>query len=338
MTSVDVECAWVFSDLGHVWRGMIFSGSDVQRLLQAAREVGVLADITVQPLENSFTALILKPVPEQWKLLSESIEIDSQFKRTYRPESVDKVAEAKNLPRLSEDKITEMTELFNLYDREGTGKLSLEEFEQALQSTWEDMPSSQEVQSDFNAADSGSKGFITLQDFINWLQKTMWVDFQDLAKGASHGYSRFSSKVKVNRRDGLLGFVSDKTLVEITAKKVGKSRRPNFANEFAAQQARSSRCASKSIGDRTAGTLNRPIGPVWRPRVSTAPRRSQSATPTLAASSFHSSPIMNATSRRGHRPMSSAGSKLPSTDVLVSRTSSAGSVLHRPFSALQPGR
>jgi len=234
-----------------------------------------------------------------------------------------------------------MTELFNLYDREGTGKLSLEEFEQALQSTWEDMPSSQEVQSDFNSADSGSKGYITLQDFINWLQKTMWVDFQDLAKGASHGYSKFSSKAKGNRRDGLLGFVSDKTLVEITAKKIGRNSRPNFANEFAAQQARYSRCASKSIGDRTAGTLNRPIGPVWRPRVSTAPRRSQSATPTLAASSFHSSPIMNATSRRGHRPMSSAGSKLPSTDVLVSRTSFAGSALQtaqRPFSPLQPRR
>jgi hypothetical protein len=157
------------------------------------------------------------------------------------------------LPRLSEDKITEMTELFNLYDREGTGKLSLEEFEQALQSTWEDMPSSQEVQSDFNSADSGSKGYITLQDFINWLQKTMWVDFQDLAKGASHGYSKFSSKAKGNRRDGLLGFVSDKTLVEITAKKIGRNSRPNFANEFAAQQARYSRCAPKSIHRRQDG-------------------------------------------------------------------------------------
>lgn len=229
-----------------------------------------------------------------------------------------------------------MTELFNLYDREGSGRLSLDAFERALQSTWEDMPSSQEVLSDFDSADTGSKGYITLQDFINWLQKTMWVDFQDLAKGASHGYSKYLSKVRINRREGMLGFVTDKTLVEISAKsakKMGRSRnrRPNFVNEFAAQQARSSRRSALSIADRVSGTLNRPIGPVWRPRVCSSPPRSQSASPLIASSSSPSSPLL--ANRRNTRPVTSAMSRLTSAESRMSRTSSQA----RPFSPLHSG-
>lgn len=207
--------------------------------------------------------------------------LDLQLRNTFRDGSGEaEAAEAKKLPPLSEDKVQEITELFNLYDTDGMGMLDFASFERVILETWEDKPTMQEIKHLFEEADASGKGYMNLADFVNWLQKTLWVDFMELSKGGSHGYCKFIGKSQVSkraRRGGMHETVINKTLIEISVKGNGSRTRsnfrPTFLENFIIQQTKATRLSElrgEIFGEnghapRMSNTLNRPRGPLWRP-------------------------------------------------------------------------
>ena len=107
----------------------------------------------------------------------------------YDPEEEPTSQRKGDIKELHETRVSELVDVFRVYDRRGTGRLTAEDFVAAVQALWEFPPPAEEIRAFFSGADPYSRGYITPTDWVNWLQQTTYITLAELSKGLRHKYA-----------------------------------------------------------------------------------------------------------------------------------------------------
>eukprot|EP00802_Teleaulax_amphioxeia_P005034 Tamp_05038.p1 GENE.Tamp_05038~~Tamp_05038.p1 ORF type:complete len:513 (-),score=89.25 Tamp_05038:1430-2968(-) len=109
----------------------------------------------------------------------------------------------KEPPSISHARAMQLKDIYEMYDEEGTGRVTEEMFKKGLDKLWEKKPLADEKAGYWKEVDTHGKGYVTQEEFIDWLQDTTYVVFEDLNKGLTHEFAKYVGTPRMEQRDAV---------------------------------------------------------------------------------------------------------------------------------------